>query len=99
MPRCPQCGRVLKPAITFYGEPLPLEARRQAEEEARSADLLLILGTSLSVHPAADLPYTTLRHGGRLIIVNNNKTPLDENAVLRFSDLREVFDGLRERLA
>jgi NAD-dependent deacetylase len=99
MPRCPQCGRVLKPAITFYGEPLPLEARRQAEEETRSTDLLLILGTSLSVHPAADLPHTTLRHGGRLIIVNNNKTPLDENAVLRFDDLREVFEGLRERLA
>jgi NAD-dependent deacetylase len=96
MLRCPQCGAVLKPAITFYGEPLPLEARREAEEEAQSADLLLVLGTSLTVRPAADLPHTTLRRGGKLVIVNNTTTPLDGNAVLRFNDLREVFEGLRE---
>jgi NAD-dependent deacetylase len=98
MPRCPQCGAVLKPAITFYGEPLPLEARREAEEEAQSADLLLILGTSLTVYPAAGLPHTTLRRGGRLVIVNNSETALDGNAALRFNDLREVFEGLRETL-
>jgi NAD-dependent deacetylase len=98
LPRCPQCGAVLKPAITFYGEPLPLEARREAEEEAQSADLLLVLGTSLTVRPAADLPHTTLRRGGKLVIVNNTETPLDGNAVLRFNDLQEVFEGLRETL-
>jgi NAD-dependent deacetylase len=98
MPRCPQCGAVLKPAITFYGEPLPLEARREAEEEAQSADLMLILGTSLTVRPAADLPHTTLRRGGKLVIVNTTETPLDENATLRFDDLQAVFEGLRETL-
>ncbi|GHT73708.1 NAD-dependent protein deacetylase [Spirochaetia bacterium] len=92
-PRCPQCGRILKPAITFYGEPLPLDARRAAEEEAQSADLMLILGTSLQVRPAADIPRTTLRYGGKLVIVNRMPTPLDEYAELRFEDLEEFCEG------
>jgi NAD-dependent deacetylase len=98
MPRCPKCGRVLKPAITFYGESLPLEARREAEGEAQDADLLLILGTSLTVQPAASIPRTTLQRGGRLVIVNDMRTPLDEDAILRFRDLEEVFEGLTLRL-
>jgi NAD-dependent deacetylase len=94
LPRCPRCGRVLKPAITFFGESLPLEARRDAEAQAQEADLMLVLGTSLRVFPAADLPRTTLRRGGELVIVNNMPTPLDDRAVLHFDDLAEVFDGL-----
>ncbi|MDR0554639.1 MAG: NAD-dependent deacetylase [Treponema sp.] len=92
MPRCPHCNRALKPAITFFGEGLPLEARREAEAEAQQADVMLILGTSLSVYPAADLPRTTLRNGGQLIIINNQETPLDANAALRFEDLETVFN-------
>jgi NAD-dependent deacetylase len=99
LPRCPRCGRVLKPAITFFGERLPLEARREAEDQAQEADLMLILGTSLRVFPAADLPRTTLRRGGELVIVNNMATPLDDKAILRFDDLAEVFAGLKELLA
>jgi NAD-dependent deacetylase len=94
MPRCPKCGRVLKPAITFFGENLPIDALRDAESEAQQADLMLVLGTSLTVHPAAGLPHTTLRQGGKLVIVNNMPTPLDGNAALHFYDLGEVFDGL-----
>jgi NAD-dependent deacetylase len=96
MPRCPYCGRVLKPAITFFGEPLPLAARREAESEAQAADLLLVLGTSLTVRPAADIPHTTLRCGGALVIVNDTPTPLDGNAVFRAGDLGELFGELRD---
>ncbi|MDR1596455.1 MAG: NAD-dependent deacetylase [Treponema sp.] len=98
MPRCPKCGRVLKPAITFYGESLPLEARREAEGEAQDADLMLILGSSLTVLPAAAIPRTTLQRGGKLVIVNDMRTPLDEDAALRFWDLEEVFEELGEKL-
>jgi NAD-dependent deacetylase len=98
MPRCPRCGRVLKPAITFYGESLPLEAQREAEGEAQDADLMLILGTSLTVTPAAAIPRTTLRRGGSLVIVNDTRTPLDEDAAMRFWDLEELFTGLEELL-
>jgi NAD-dependent deacetylase len=91
MPRCPQCGRILKPAITFYGERLPMKERREAEAELQKTDLLLVLGTSLTVFPAADLPRTVLRREGRIVIVNNQDTALDENAILRLRDLEETF--------
>ncbi|GHV76041.1 NAD-dependent protein deacetylase [Spirochaetia bacterium] len=98
MPRCPKCGRTLKPAITFYGESLPLEARREAEGEAQDADVMLILGSCLTVMPAAAIPRTTLQRGGRLVIVNDMRTPLDDDAAMRFWDLEEVFKGLGKLL-
>ncbi|MDR2629301.1 MAG: NAD-dependent deacetylase [Spirochaetaceae bacterium] len=98
LPRCSRCGAVLKPAITFFGENLPYRALKAAEEEARKADLMLVLGTSLTVFPAAGLPNHTLRSGGKIVIVNNMETPLDRYAVLRFDDLGPVFEGIRECL-
>jgi NAD-dependent deacetylase len=94
LPRCPACGAVLKPAITFFGESLPMDALREATAEAQEADLMLVLGTSLTVNPAASLPLYTLRNGGRIVIVNNQPTPLDSRAFMRFEDLGEVFEGI-----
>ncbi|MDR0502853.1 MAG: NAD-dependent deacetylase [Treponema sp.] len=97
MPKCPKCGRALKPAITFFGESLPADALREAVSEAQKADLMLILGTSLTVHPAASIPNYTLTRGGKIVIVNNMPTPLDGRAILHFDDLGAVFEEL-ERL-
>jgi NAD-dependent deacetylase len=94
LPRCPACGGVLKPAITFFGESLPIEALREAVEEAQSADLMLVLGTSLTVNPAASLPRYTLRNGGGIVIVNNMPPPLDSQAGRRFEDLGEIFERI-----
>ena len=94
-PQCPKCGRVLKPAITFFGEALPVDALREATEEAQTADLMLVLGTSLTVYPAAGLPQYTLQSGGEIIIVNNMPTPLDRYAAMCFSELEPVFEGIR----
>lgn len=96
LPRCPQCSRVLKPAITFFGESLPINALQEATDEAQKADLMLVLGTSLTVQPAASLPNYTLRSGGEIIIVNNMPTPLDRYAVMRFDELEPVFKKLQE---
>jgi NAD-dependent deacetylase len=98
IPRCKKCDAVLKPDITFFGESLPAEALAEAIEEARSADLLLVLGSTLLVYPAATLPEYTLEHGGRLVIVNDMATHLDAAASLRFSDLGSVFDFLEKKL-
>jgi NAD-dependent deacetylase len=98
LPRCPSCGGVLKPAITFFGENLPAQALAAAEQEASQTDLMLVLGTSLTVFPAAGLPQITLRRGGKIVIVNDMETPLDRHAVLRFTDLEKIFTNLEERL-
>ncbi|MDR2768142.1 MAG: NAD-dependent deacetylase [Treponema sp.] len=99
MPRCEKCGAVLKPAITFFGESLPVHALSAAEKEAGRADLMLVLGTSLTVYPAAGLPGLTLKKGGKLVIVNEQDTPMDRYAALRFTDLGEVFRGLEKLMA
>jgi len=99
MPLCPKCGRVLKPAITFFGESLPAQALREASEESQRADLMLVLGTSLTVYPAASLPEYTLRSGGDIVIVNNMPTPLDSHALMRFDELEPVFEALRSLLS
>ena len=98
MPKCPKCGRVLKPAITFFGEALPADALRQAVNESQKADLMLVLGTSLTVHPAAGMPEYTLRSGGEIVIVNNMPTPLDGRAILHYDDLGSVFEELSKCL-
>ena len=96
LPKCPNCGRVLKPAITFFGEALPADALREAADEAQKSDLMLVLGTSLTVYPAASMPQYALRNGGEIVIVNNMATPLDNRALLHFDDLQEIFQGLKE---
>jgi NAD-dependent deacetylase len=99
LPCCSKCGRALKPAITFFGESLPAEALREAVSESQKSDLMLVLGTSLTVHPAASMPDYTLRSGGQVVIVNNMPTPLDRRALMRFEELAEVFEGLAGCLA
>jgi len=95
MPLCPKCGRVVKPAITFFGENLPIEALKEAVNESQKADLMLVLGTSLTVFPAASMPNHTLRNDGKIVIVNNMPTSLDRNAELHFEDLGSVFEELK----
>ena len=94
MPQCPKCGKVLKPAITFFGESLPVDALREAAAESQKADLMLVLGTSLTVYPAASMPDYTLRSGGEIIIVNNMPTHLDRQAAMHFDELAPVFEEL-----
>jgi NAD-dependent deacetylase len=86
VPRC-ACGGAYKPDITFFGESLPEIAFARSQELAIRADVMLVLGTSLTVFPAAGLPRLTLQRGGKLFIVNAQPTPLDDFAVARYDDL------------
>jgi NAD-dependent deacetylase len=85
LPVC-ECGEVLKPGVVMFGELLPLEALEHATQLARRARLLLVVGSSLEVHPVAGLPFDTLGAGGTLAIVNRGPTALDRHAEL-------VLDG------
>jgi NAD-dependent deacetylase len=80
-PRCPICGGAfLKPTVVLFGEALPQEAIQEAFALAREADVILIVGSSLVVYPAADIPVVAMRSGARSIIVNAEPTPLDRLA-------------------
>jgi NAD-dependent deacetylase len=70
IPRCPWCGGLLRPDVIWFGEMLPAEAHRRADEAARTADLFLSIGTSNLVEPAASLPWTAARNGAVVAVVN-----------------------------
>jgi NAD-dependent deacetylase len=81
-PVCAACGAILKPGVVMFGEALPVDAMERAERLCRGTGLLLVLGSSLEVWPAAGLPDETLRAGGSLAIVNLGETPYDHRAAL-----------------
>ena len=93
VPRC-ECGGVFKPHITFFGEALPEQAFQSAQELAIRSDVFLVLGTSLTVFPAAGLPRLTLQAGGRVFIVNAQPTSLDDYAVARYDDLAAFAEAV-----
>jgi NAD-dependent deacetylase len=82
LPGCPECGESLKPGVVMFGELLPVEALERAQQLAREAALLLVVGSSLEVYPVAGLPGETLAAGGSLAIVNRGGTPWDARAEL-----------------
>lgn len=82
-PTCPRCGAIMKPGVVMFGELLPQGAMERATELARSAGLLLVVGSTLEVYPVAGLPEETLAAGGALAIVNRGPTPYDGRADLK----------------
>jgi NAD-dependent deacetylase len=80
LPNCEICGGMLRAATVLFGQALPEDALRRAFAVARSSDLMLVVGSSLVVQPAARLPQIAVVNGARLAIVNNEPTPLDSLA-------------------
>jgi NAD-dependent deacetylase len=82
-PRCLVCGGDhLKPEVVFFGEALPSAAMMEAFRLARECDLMLVVGSSLQVYPAADVPEVAAEHDAPLVIVNDEPTPMDVAATL-----------------
>lgn len=80
-PRCTLCGGVfLKPTVVLFGEPMPEAAVREAFALARQADVMLVVGSSLVVYPAAEIPLIAVRSGAQMIVINAEPTPFDELA-------------------
>ena len=84
VPRCPKCGKLVRPDVTLYGEFLPKQAHANALHMIQRADLLIIGGTSLEVGSAANLAHQF--HGKYLVIVNKGKTRMEGMADLVFHD-------------
>lgn len=99
VPRCPGCGGVIKPNVILFGEQLPYLELQAAQKSASHTDLMLIIGSSLEVAPASDLPMLALRHGARLGIINLEPTHLDHLATtVIHADAAEILPEVVRRL-
>lgn len=85
-PMCAGCGALVKPGVVMFGESLDPDTMRRASAAARQADLVLSLGSSLTVTPAADVPLLAVRRGVPYVIVNRGATPHDSVATLTIGD-------------
>jgi NAD-dependent deacetylase len=95
VPRCGECGAAMKPDVVLFGELLPERALARAGELCEGADLLLCIGSSLEVHPAAGLPLLTCEAGGSVAIITRGPTPLDGMASVRLGgDVEDELQAL-----
>jgi len=94
IPRC-ECGGIIRPNIVFFGEMLPEKDLQLAIQSASCADLMLVIGTSLVVQPASFLPmYTYNNNNGKIVVINKNKTYINDKADIVFDDIKSVFEFL-----
>lgn len=104
IPACRVCGGTLRAATIAFGEAMPREPLRRAIEAARACDLFLIIGSSLVVNPAAQLPWIAAEAGAYIAILNQTPTPLDGLAQLLLRGaageiMARVMPEVRARLA
>jgi len=85
-PLCTNCAGLIKPNVILFGEPVPDNVFYEARREASKADLVIIVGSSLSVAPAAFLPQLALLNGSKLVIVNEDETHYDDDATVVIRD-------------
>ncbi len=95
IPVCPRCGGILKPDVIFFGEALPQDTLTEASLHASNCDLMIIVGSSLVVYPAAYMPQYAKQQGAKIAIVNLSATPMDDtaDAVVRHS-ASEAMDAI-----
>jgi len=96
---CPLCGGKLKSTVVNFGDSLPAKDLEESYEHSQKCDLFIVVGSSLVVYPAAEMPRVALEAGAKLVIINQGETPYDAHAHLRFSErIDEVLPAAVERL-
>lgn len=95
-PRCPDCGGLVKPDVVLFGEPLPTGPFEEAKRLAHEADCFLVVGSSLTVEPAASLPDRAATTGADLVVVNLDETHVSDRAAVDLrADVTDVLPGIR----
>jgi NAD-dependent deacetylase len=79
-PRCDDCKGLLKPATISFGQSMPEKETQAAYEHSASCDLFIVIGSSLVVHPAAQMPVVAKQNGAKLVIINRDETGCDSMA-------------------
>ncbi len=98
-PKCPNCGGRLISSIVNFGDPLPMDELEESMRRSENSDVFFVVGSSLVVTPAANMPGIAWRNGAKLIILNKGETPYDDEADLRFFDqIGDVLPKIGERV-
>lgn len=99
IPLCHHCGGLLKSATISFGQAMPEQVTAEATYRSMQCDLMLVVGSTLVVYPAAYMPQYALDHGAKLVIINLMETPLDDRAHLRlWAKAGEVLPQIVERV-
>jgi len=99
-PVCDRCGGFLKSATISFGQQMPAEAMRRAQALSEGAEVFIVVGSSLQVHPAASFPVIAKQSGAFLAIINRDPTPLDTLADFTYRGaIGEFFQELNPLLA
>jgi NAD-dependent deacetylase len=103
VPECDSCGGILKPDAVFFGESMPWRETAEAERRSVACDLCIVVGSTLTVYPAALMPQHAVRSGARLVIINQGDTELDHVADVRISGkagdvMSRILDRVKARL-
>ena len=85
-PKCTVCNGIIKSATISFGQPMPEKEMHLAEKASLECDLFIVIGSSLKVYPAANLPIIARKNGAKLIIINRETTELDSIAHLVIND-------------
>ena len=97
IPYCDECGGLIKPDVTLYGEMLNPDAEHSAIAALSAADMLIVGGTSLVVYPAA--AYLNYFGGRHIVLINRDETAFDSKAELIFHEnIGEVFKDLMPKI-
>jgi NAD-dependent deacetylase len=83
---CPLCAGKLVSTVVDFGDSLPAKDLAESYQHSQKCDLFIVVGSSLVVYPAADMPAVALEAGARLVIINQGETPFDKHAHLHFSE-------------
>ncbi len=98
-PKCPECrGRLISSVVNF-GDPMPEREIDLSMEHSRKCDLFMVIGSSLVVTPACNMPLYALENDAKLIMINRGETPFDDMAHLRFwEDAGDVMENIVKRI-
>ncbi|MFW9988304.1 MAG: NAD-dependent deacetylase [Candidatus Odinarchaeota archaeon] len=98
-PSCPHCGGRLISSIVNFGDPLPYDELEESIKRSQKADTFFVIGSSLVVTPAANMPGIAKQNGAKLIILNKGDTPYDHVADIKFDNLIEdVLPPIMEKV-
>jgi NAD-dependent deacetylase len=103
-PDCPDCHGILKPDAVMFGEALPQETLMESTRRSQNCDLLIVIGSTLVVYPAASVPMYAKEAGAKLAIVNLTPTPLDRYAEVVINDkageaMSKVMEKVRAKIS